>query len=388
MNKYDIKITGKDAKRFIHNLHKSRIQFLNIEFNNKSVIIQVNEEDYKKIMNIKTIYEIEVVKMYGMPRLKQLFKKYKIFLITLLFGILFFLSLTNIIFEVEVVHNNKDLREMIMEELKREGITKYKLVVPFKTKEKIKQNIQKKYSDTIEWLEIEREGTKYIVKVEERKKKNTEENQEPRNIIAKKNGMIKKIEAASGTVIAKKDQYVKKGDILISGNIYNKEEIKDQVVATGEVYAETWYTVKVELPYHYREEKLVDNKQKTLEINWLNKTITLFDFKNFKNSNSKDLFSIKNNILPFSISISEKQEKQVIDKIYSKENAIIEASTIAQTRLKDKLGVNIDILYEKNLKLTEEDSKIVVTMFYKVYENIVDYQKLENNLENQEPVEE
>ena len=79
MNQYDIKITGKDLKRFLKNLHKLKIQFYNITFDKKSMIVRVNEDDYKKIMGIKTIYEIEVVRLYGPIRiLKFLQKSYDI----------------------------------------------------------------------------------------------------------------------------------------------------------------------------------------------------------------------------------------------------------------------------------------------------------------------
>ena len=47
---YDVKITGKDVKRFLHNLHKMHIEFLNITFFKNSVIIKVSKEDYKKIL--------------------------------------------------------------------------------------------------------------------------------------------------------------------------------------------------------------------------------------------------------------------------------------------------------------------------------------------------
>ena len=76
MGYYDIRITGKDVKRFIHNLHKKNIEFLNIEFSDHSVIIKVTSSDYKKIKNIKTIYKVEVVKAYGVSYLKSFLKKY------------------------------------------------------------------------------------------------------------------------------------------------------------------------------------------------------------------------------------------------------------------------------------------------------------------------
>lgn len=376
MSFYDIKITGKDVKRFIHNLHKMHIEFLNIEFEKNSVLIKVREEDYQKILNIKTIYEIEVVRLYGIAYFKRFLKKYSLFFIVLGVSFFLFLGLTNVIFEVEVVHNNKEIRELLLEELAKEGIRKYHFVVSYQKKETIKENILKKYKDKIEWLEIERQGTKYEIKVEERKKNDEQNDTTPKDIVAKKNGMIQKITSSSGEILVKKDQYVKKGDILIGGTIHNKEEVVGKVRAEGEVIAETWYTVTVSLPYHYREEIKTENKQKVLHIEWLQGGLNLFRFHKYRNSNLDYLYKLENPILPISISIAEEQEVNVIDKVYTKDNAIKEASTIAKQRLKTKLGEDIEILYEKNLKITEEDSKIKVVMFYKVSENITSYQDI------------
>jgi len=276
------------------------------------------------------------------------------------------------------------LRELILEELETEGIKKYNLVVSYEKKEKIKENLLKKHKDKIDWLEIERTGTKYIIKVEERKKNNQIMDSKPRNVIAKKNGLIKKIVSSSGEIVVKKDQYVKKGDILINGIIHNKEEEVAKVRADGIVYAETWYNVTVEVPYHYHEENETGNKQKVLEFKWFDKEYNLFDFDKYKNSKDNSIFLISNNLLPISLSIVEEKEVNVIDKIYTKDNAITEASSIAKNRLKDKLGENIEILYEKNLKITEEDSKIIVVMFYKIYEDITDYQEISEIIENNE----
>lgn len=384
MSYYDIKITGKDPKRFIHNLHKMHIEFLNIEFSKNSVIIKVSEKDYKKILDIKTIYKIEVVKVYGIAAFKYFIKKYSLFLIVLFLGFFLFLGLTNIIFEVEVVHNDKELRELILEELELEGIKKYNLVASYEKKEAIKEIILKKHKEKIEWLEIERVGTKYIIKVEERKKNNDVIDDKPRNIIAKKNGLVKKIISTSGEILVKKEQYVKAGDVLIGGTIHNKEIEVAKVKAEGTVYAETWYNVTVEVPYHYHEENKTGKKQKVLEFKWFNKELELFDFKKYKNTQDNIIFSLKNSILPISISIKEEEEVEITDKIYTKDNAITEASNIAKNRLKSKLGENIEILYEKNLKITEEDSKIIVVMFYKVYEDITDYQEISEIIENKE----
>ena len=39
-----------------------------------------------------------------------------------------------------------------------------------------------------------------------------------------------------------------KGEVIISGNIMKGEKLAYQVKSNGHVYAETWYTVKIEVP--------------------------------------------------------------------------------------------------------------------------------------------
>ena len=58
MSKYDIKITGKNLTSFIKNLHKMKIQLYNISYQDKSVIIRVDSDDYKRIFDIIPITDI------------------------------------------------------------------------------------------------------------------------------------------------------------------------------------------------------------------------------------------------------------------------------------------------------------------------------------------
>lgn len=376
MNQYDIKITGKDLKRFLKNLHKLKIQFYNITFDKKSMIVRVNEDDYKKIMGIKTIYEIEVVRLYGPIRILKFLQKYCIFFLFLLVGLAIIIILSHMIFDITVVHNKKEIRDLLYEELKERGISKYHFYLSFDKQEKIVAEIITKYRNTIEWMEIERIGVSYIVKVEERKEKNTDTSFEPRDLIAKKDGYVTNIEASSGTVLIMPNTYVKKGDILVSGSIKNKDTLMAKVKANGKVFAEVWYQTTVVLPYHYQEETKTGNKKKTLTIQFLNSHWNLFDFNPYKEKEVKTLKQIKNNILPISIKLNEEIEMIKKEYLYTKDMVVVEASRIAREKLLHKLGQEDKILYEKCLKITEEDSKIVVVIFFKVKEDITSYQAI------------
>lgn len=375
---YDLKITGKDVKRFINGLSKMHINLYDIKYYDKSVIIKVNRLDYLKIKKIKTIYNIKIIKYYGVARINYFIYKYKLFLSVLVIGFIFFLFLTNVIFEVEVSTNNKELKEMILDKLKENKISKYNMVVSFSKKEKIKEKILKEYHDKIEWLEINRMGTKYLIDVEERKKIDNDNSNIPRDIVAKKNGIITKITSESGEVVGKIDHYVKKGDILISGTIHKKDDIVGCVKANGLVLAETWYTVSVSLPYHYSEEIDTKNYEYIININFLNSNKELFSFKKYNSYKYNDLYTIKNYLLPMSISLTKKQEIIKKDRVYTIENAYFKASSIAKTKLLEKIGKDSQIIFEKKLKTNEINSKIEVVIFYKVIENITAYQDIKD----------
>ncbi len=382
-NFYEIKITGKDTKRFIRTLHRMKIQLYKIKYQDNSVVIWIDRENYQELRKIKTIYKIELVGYHGILKIEYLLKKYSLFISMMSIGLLLILILSKMIFSIEVIHVKKEYRDFIKEELKKEGIELFHFQKSFDKQEQIVKKITTTYRDKIEWLEIERIGTKYIAKVEERKYSNTKNDGEPRDIIAKKDGRILEIEASTGTIIAKKDQYVKKGDVLISGQIKNKDILMAEVKAEGKVKALTWYTVNVSLPYHYQEEKKTGEKRKVLNIQILSKKWNIFGSKKEYNKETSPIFEIKNQLIPISISLCEEEKINKIEKVYTRDLALIEASRIAREKLEQKLGDDIEILYEKSLKITEENSKIDIEIFFTLKEDITAYQEIPEVVEEE-----
>jgi len=248
INRVKISIQGKNYNYFLKELTRRKINIYNIEKNNKIIEIIVDYDDYKKITDIKTTYKIKIIRRYGLNRYIYLLKTYSLIILMFIIGLVINILLSHLILKVEVIHPNKRVRNKIYNDLNKLGLRKFKLKLSYDQRNEIKEKILEQEKDTIEWLEIEEQGTKYIVKVEERKK-NKEENKCPeRNIIAKKNAIITRIEAVSGEVIKKKNDYVSQGETIISGLIHNKETIVTKRCSEGKIYGEVWYTVKVLIP--------------------------------------------------------------------------------------------------------------------------------------------
>ena len=371
-----IKISGRNPDYFIKKIIQKNINIYDLEKRSKEIILVVNSGDYQKIKDIKTTYKIEIIDRIGVSKYKFLFSKYFVFFICFLGGIILNIFLSNVIFQVEVIHSNKRIRELVLNDLEGMGIKKFNFKVSFEKKEKIKDKILNKEEDDLEWLEIEEVGTKYVVRVEQRKKNVAEDNCKYRNIVAKKDAMILEIDASEGEVVKKKLDYVLKGDVLICGLIHNKEEVMSKRCAKGRVFGEVWYKVNLELPSKYHEENVTGKKKSQVEIQFLEYEFSFFNtFKTYQ----KDVKPIlESRLLPIKIQVGSYLETEVIDKNYTTENVDGEALKLAEEKIKDKLIKDDVILSKKVLKKQQNDSKIVVEVFVKVREDITDYQDITN----------
>ena len=122
-NKIKIKITGRNIDRFLKKVISSNIELLKVKYKNRNEAdILIYEKDYEKVVELKSIYEITTLDYYGMHKIKNFMKKNQVLFFFLLIGFSFFLFLSNIIFEIEVIHTNKDIRHLILKELEEHGI--------------------------------------------------------------------------------------------------------------------------------------------------------------------------------------------------------------------------------------------------------------------------
>lgn len=386
MSHYIIKIEGRRPNSLLSLLIILKIPFIKKKETKDYLILEIEEEYFQKIKKLAPTYEITILKRTGKAYLIHLYKTKKIFLYSIIFAFLVIILLTNIIFSVRVVETDKEIKDMILTDLRENGITRFRFKVSYKRKEAIREKILEKEKDYLEWLEIEEIGTMYQVKVIRRINNPKEEELKPRSIVAKKKGRITRIEADYGEVTTKKNDVVDKGDTLISGLIKNKEEIKTKVAARGKVYAEVWYQVNLNLPTIYQEEIKTGNKKNTLEIIFLDKNIFISELFKYNNSISKETVLYNNPLIPFRISFTKKEEIKLKQVAYQEDKTLKKIKKLAVDKLKQRIGNDIKILAINVLKKKASADKIEVELFFKVEEDITSYESLENidiTLENQ-----
>lgn len=372
-----LKITGKNPILFFKINILGKVPYKKFkELNNKEILLDIKYNDYLRLKDIRSSYDIKVIKYNGLPKINNLFMKNSSLLISIILSLIFLLFISNICFDIDIIHNDKKIRTLINSELEANGIKKVALIPGFNERKRIIERIIKDNENDIEWLEIERKGSKLIVKVTQRKLNNKKEELNKRHIVAKKSGIIKKVEASNGVILKKKNDYVNKGDIIVSGDIIKDETVKGQVASTGKVYAEVWYKVNVSYPLYYEEVLYLNEIKPNIIIEIFNKKYQLR--KNYVDSYlEKNKVLINDNVFPLKISLCKQRKIKKNKQKLTKDEAIDKALVLANDKLSVKLGEDEYIIDKKTLNYTLNESTIIVDVFFKVYENITDYKNVD-----------
>ena len=375
-NKIRIKIICRHPKDFLEELLKIRINIYDLKLEDKYLELIILKDDLKKIDKIKYIHKIKIINYYGIEKVKFLLKKYRLLTIYVVIGILLNILLSRLIFNIEIDTPNKKIEQIIINDLKDNKISKYRIKKSYKNIQKVKEKILKKEHNIIEWIEIEEHGTKYVVKIEERKLKKEDKTCSPRNIVAKKNAVITKINSSSGEIVKKINDYVEKNEIIVSGLIYKDEDVVSTRCSEGKVYGEVWYKVHLEIPKRIKKEEKTNNKSYGISLQVLNNEYDLNH--KYKNYEKKQYNIVNSRIYPFRFSLSKYTELKVTEDNYNISNIDKYALNIALNKIKKEKNTKV-ILNKKVLKKTIKNSKIIVEVVLSVEEDITEYKDVELN---------
>ena len=334
------------------------------------IYLYVTYKDYLTLKKYLVSYKFSIYKLTGINKLKDILKCEKIFIISLLIGLITLILLSNMIFKIEIIHENKDIRDLIKEELDNYDIKVLHFKKSYKDLNKIRKEILDKYPDKLDWMEFVVNGLNLSVKVEERIITDINKDNSVCDIIAKKSGVISDIYVESGEVQVQINDYVKEGDTLVKGIINYNNEDKRYTCAKADIYITTWYTVSISFPM----EKDIDTKTNkkrynlTYEINDNKHNI----FKNRLNNYTREYKKILD-IFNFKLYIEKDKERIK----YTEEEAINNALSKAEESLKKKLSKKDSIIDKKVLKKSKNNSTMDIEVFLVVKELISAQNKIE-----------
>lgn len=370
MNKENILWVKIDVKNYYNILMKLNDIGITMYDNRKQkdyILIKTNMEDYKKIKKYLISYNVSIYGNSGIAKIKEIINKYIVFSISLILGIIILFFANNLILRVDVKSTNQNIQKLLVTELDKYGLGTMKFKKNHKKVEIIVNKILDNNKNTLEWLEVKYDGLIMIVNVTEKTKTESSETYNNCNIIASSDAKISSLNIYKGVPLKEINDYVLKGDVILSGSIIHNEEIKNTVCASGEVYGEVWYKVKVEIPFKETYINYTGKNRYNLNIKIDNNKYQIFKNR-IENKKEEEINLYKLN--DFEINLVKEKEYTVETKILSEEIAYKKGINTALEKVKMKLSDNEEILLKKVLKKDVNNSTIYLEIFIVTKENI------------------
>ena len=360
MNKYIIINVKNNIKRFINKCNKYNIELYNINYIDKdNIIVKINKEDYKNIKAYNYYSEIEIYRNVGIDYFFYRIDKLKYFILSFILCLVFTYLISNIILRINVIHSNKNIRELVSDELYEYGIKKYSIKKDFNQIEDIKNKILESNKDKLEWISITNIGMTYVVRVEERIIDKPKVENEYCNVVATKESLVTNIFSDKGDILVNVNDLVRKDDILISGNLILNEETKSYTCASGKVMGKVWYNTNIIIKRDYLKKEYTGKKRYNFIIN--HKIL-----KNNKYSKFDKKYIINNRFIKIYKEIEYKEKRYKYNELDSVNKALLEIDN----KFKNKLNNNGKVLDKKILNKNINNKEINLNVFVITEENI------------------
>lgn len=359
-----IKIEINNDKKIIKLFKTFKINIYNIKYKNNKINIIINKSDLIKISKL-TNYKI--LQEYGLNNIKNKIKANLRVIIMLIIFLGISVLISQMIVKIEVISENNRIKEVIINELENHNIKEYTYNKSDKKLNKIKKRIKNKNKELIEWFNIKRNGMTYQINIEEKKTANKKEVKKSCNIVATQEGTITKIIAESGTVLVEQNQHVNKNDILISGETYFNEELKQTECATGKVYAKTWYTINISIPKTYKRKIKTNKNRYNIYFKSKNKVEKIFKSR-VKKPKYKNILIIE--VLNKKVILVKEYETTLKEVKYSNEEIEYKTNELIKEKMQKVLKEDGKIIEQKVLKKNEFNSTIDVDIFIIAEEKI------------------
>lgn len=380
-----VQIEGFFTERFINLCRINNIKIWDIKNIVKGVIrFNINISDFKKLRTIakKTKCKVCIKEKKGMYFTLFKYRKRKLLFIFLFLIIIFSISFSTFIWQIDIIGNERLSKESIISNLKESGLFIGKNKIGLDKKEIVNEIRAKE--EELSWVGIQIDGTRAIVKVVEKTRMDEKNIQKinPGDIIATKSGVITKLVAENGTSKRKILDYVNKGEILIEGIIYNRnQEIIGNVPAKGYAKVDNIYTFEKDYMYHDIKKEYTSKKRTTFGIT-INSKEFMLNYLNKSNKyditkNSKE-FNLFGNVISLDLYKCEEYKEVEID--YTKDELEQVAHTDAKYYLEESIlkeCVNPTIV-DNTKKISDIENGIRIKYEYVINEQIGEFVERSN----------
>lgn len=376
-----IQVSGNKLERLINRMMNKRLSAWNIIRSNQNAAqVSITLKDFFQLRTLlkETGCQIKILKRVGLPFLLQKMKKRRGLAGGLVAFCLLFYILSMMIWTVEIEGVSVPENEhYIRQELAEMGVKPGKFRFQVADRETLHRRIEDMIPGAA-WVGFQFNGTTAQLKVVEKALPEVKKATNPRNLVAKKKAIIHDIFVEEGQPVVKPNQYVKQGDLLVSGVLGTEEEPKI-VSAKGIVLGEVWYESNITIPIAQKRSTLTGEGMKRYYLNlgpfslkvWGFGKIPFDEYEQEKDAYS---FSFKEWDMPISWAEEQIQETSETEVRYTEEEAFQLGVKLSRENMYRKLQPEAEIKEENVLRKRTENGKVYIKMHYTVIEEIASEQ--------------
>ncbi|GGH26711.1 sporulation protein YqfD [Paenibacillus segetis] len=364
----------KQIEIFINELAKRNIEVWDLRpLTNGNMELNIQLADFFSLRPLLkgTGCRLHVKRRYGMPFMLERLWRRKWFILGFAMFIAVIFSLTSLVWSVQVKGNEKIVTEDVLNAARQEGIYPFQWIFRLKAQDKLSAELTRKLPGT-SWVGVSRTGTVITIQIVEANVPKEQELHNPQDLVSKADAVVTHIYAEKGLPQVRKNDRVKKGQVLISGL-----QGGQAVVSKGEVKGIVWHEYNIEVPLVHKQ-KVYTGESKQRGFLYFGKTaVQLSGYGKLGYEQSQTLVELdplswRDIKLPIGWMTEKVYETTEIELKRSQENAKKEGIVRAQRDIVAKYGVNSAILEQKILHEKTDNGKVYMKVLFEVEQDIAE----------------
>ncbi|WP_158629918.1 sporulation protein YqfD [Cohnella sp. AR92] len=371
-----VKLTKGDAEQFLNEALKNRLELWNLSFAaERKLVFYVAIPDYFRLRPLLRAVKgrTRILERHGLPFQMARLSRRKTFAFGMLGFVLALYLMSTLIWDVKAEGTATITKEQILAAARAEGVRPFQWSFRLPDTSDLAGRIAQRLPNAT-WVGVEKQGTRLGITVIESTRPEPSKLQGPRDLIASADAVITRIVAENGRPKVKRNDRVRKGDVLISG-IVGEGERTQTVISKGEVRGLVWYEYKIASPLE-REVKAYTGEEITRKY-WLigNRALQVTGYKapTYELSDTRAEYKrlkLWRWTLPLGNGVEK--EKEVVIQRESMTEAEAKSAGLAQARqeLLAKCGEGAVIKAEKLLHEQTENGKVVINVLFEVEQSI------------------
>ncbi|SER70508.1 sporulation protein YqfD [Salipaludibacillus aurantiacus] len=371
-----IRVSGTTAESFINECTERGVIIWGVQFETDSMFTaNVMLADLSKLKKLAKHFPCKIyfIEKRGAPFILKRITKRKGMLAGLAAFIFALILLSNMVWSITIDGAEPHLEYELRSAISDMGVKKGKLHYFLPPPEKIQENIMNEL-DKVTWVGVTKQGSALHFQVVEREIVEEKQRSGPAHLVAARKAVIHDLFVEKGKPMVEPNQFVKKGEILVSGLI-GKEDNYKRVAAEGRVRGESWYKVNVKVPLNLAVETVTGEIQRKHALKLWDMRIPFWGFKGLKSDNIYEDTLVKKwepfgFRLPLAYEIRNQYDLLEVEERRAKEKAAAIAKEEAVKTLLQRFSEEAEIIDEKVLHQTVEGGKVKVLLHFRVIDDI------------------